>query len=308
MSDYTIVENGFVGSDPVFLFQSHAFFHLHARSSACYFELCHKGKVKAHIHFTSVDDDGAWRSPARGTFSGLGFLEDTDLNELFLFFKSVESALRSKGANVLEVLPAPQAYDPVAFSKQVYLLRSCGFEMIRCDLNQSLNIDERSLSERMSYSNRKRLRKCEREGLVARQLPLSDLPLVYETLVINRAIKGNTLSMSLVQLQLMVDTFPEDIVLFGCSNENHLAAAAYCLRLSPSILYVFYWGDRPEYATSSPVVAVADTIYRYAQMQGFRVMDVGTSTVDMEPNLGLLKFKLGLGFEESLKVVMRKSL
>jgi hypothetical protein len=308
MSDYTIAENDFVGSDSVLLFQSHTFFQMHALSSACYFELCHKGKVKAHIHFTPVDGDGAWRSPARGTFGGLGFLEDTDLNELLLFFKNVESSLRTKGANALEILPAPQAYDPVAFAKQVYLLRSCGFEIIRCDLNQSLNIDERSLSDRMSYSNRKRLRKCEREGLVAMQLTLSDLPLVYQTLFINREKNGHTLSMSLAQLQLMVDTFPEDILLFGCSHENHLAAAAYCLRLSHSVLYVFYWGDRPEYATYSPVVAVADSIYRYAQLRGFRVMDVGTSTVDIEPNLGLLKFKLGLGFEESLKVVMRKTL
>jgi predicted N-acyltransferase len=308
MSNYSFIENGFAGSDTFTLFQNPAFFNLHARAGASYFELCHKGQTKATIHFTPVNGENTWRSPAKGTFAGLSFVEDLKLNEVFSFLKSVELSLISKGAKELEVLPAPQAHDVIAFSKQVYLLRSCGFETTRCDLNQSLEIDERSLSDRMSYGNLKRLRKCKRDGLIATQLPLSHLPLVYETLEINRAYKGNSLSMTLAQLQQMIDVFPEDVVLFGCPHGEHLASAALCLRISSAVLYVFYWGDRPEYATHSPVVAVADAIYEYAQEQDFKVMDVGTSTVDREPNFGLLEFKSGLGFSESLKLIMRKTL
>ena len=308
MNDFTFVENGFVGSDNFVLFQNPAFFSLHAQPGASYFELCHKGRTKANIHFTPVDGDNTWRSPARGTFAGLSFVEDLKFTELFSFLKNVEFSLRCKGAKVLEVLPAPQAHDVIAFARQIYLLRAFGFETTRCDLNQSLEIDARSLSERMSYGNLKRLRKCERDGLIAKQLPLSDLPLVYETLVINRASKGNSLSMSLAQLQQMVYAFPEDVVLFGCPHGQNLASAALCLRISSDVLYVFYWGDRPDYATHSPVVAVADAIYRYGQEQDFKILDVGTSTVDREPNFGLIEFKSGLGFSESLKLIMQKTL
>jgi len=232
MSDYLILENKFVGSDIALLFQSREFFHLHAQPGASYFELFHKGNVKAIVHFSPMGEDGNWRSPARGTFAGISFVEDLKFNELMSFLNGVESLLRAKGAKALEILPAPQAHDAVAFARQVYLLRSCGFETIRCDLNQSLEFDARSLSDRMSYGNLKRLRKCERDGLVARQLSLSDLSLVYDTLLINRNSKGNTLSMTLSQLQLMVDTFPQDVVLFGCPIGDHLASAAFCLRLS----------------------------------------------------------------------------
>jgi hypothetical protein len=55
-------------------------------------------------------------------------------------------------------------------------------------------------------------------------------------------------------------------------------------------------------------VTLADAIYRYGQVNGFRVMDVGTSTIDREVNSGLLEFKRGLGFSESLKLTMRKIL
>lgn len=308
MSVYTLVENAFVGSDRNELFQQPAFFRLHAESGGVYFDLCHKGRSAALIHFTPVDREGAWRSPARGTFAGLSFDVDLKFRELFTFFEGVESALRAKGAKSLEVLPAPQAHSATNFAQQVYLLRLFGFETIQCDLNQSLEIDSRSLSERMTYGNLKRLRKCNREGLVARQLTHSDLPQVYETLSINRASKGNSMSMTLPQLQVMVDTLPENVILFGCSDGGQLAAAALCLRLTPSVLYVFYWGDRPDYASQSPVVAVADAIYHYGRERGYKILDVGTSTIDQKPNFGLLEFKRGLGFSESLKVRMRKML
>lgn len=308
MSDYTLLENAFIGSNRDELFQQPAFFRLHAESGGAYFELCRKDRAAALIHFTPVDGKDTWRSPARGTFAGLSFEADLKSRELFAFFEGVESALRAKGAKNLEVLPAPQAHNATLFAQQVYLLRLFGFEIVQCDLNQSLDIDSRSLSERMSYGNLKRLRKCNREGLVARQLPQSDLSQVYETLAINRASKGISMSMTLAQLQLMVETLPKNVILFGCSDGDHLAAAALCLRVSPAVLYVFYWGDRPDYASQSPVVAVADAIYHYGREQGYKILDVGTSTIDRMPNFGLLEFKRGLGFSESLKVRMRKML
>jgi hypothetical protein len=308
MSEYTILENKFIGSDNLVLFQKPAFFNMHSKIGATYFELCHKGQSKACVHFTPINETGTWRSPARGTFAGLGFKEDLKFKELFSFFEGVEAALRSKGAKVLEILIAPQAHDSAAFSQQVYMLRSLGFETTRCDLNQSIDIDTRNLSDRMSYGNLKRLRKCERDNIIAKHLPLSDLSKVYETLSINRASKGNSMSMTLPQLQTMADTFPNDIILFGSLHLGRLAAAAVCLRISSSVLYVFYWGDRPEYSSHSPVVSVADAIYRHGQEMGFKIMDVGTSTIDIDVNFGLLEFKRGLGFTETLKLTMRKTL
>jgi hypothetical protein len=308
VSAFELLENEFVTRNDTVLFQRPKFFHLHAKDGDSYFELGCNGSAKARIHFSHVDGAGAWRSPARGTFAGLSFDDDLKFSELCFFFDKVESLLRSRGVKSLEILPPPQAHGGTAFAQQVYLLRSFGFKIIRCDLNQSLEIDKRSFVERISYGNVKRLRKCEREGLIAHRLPLSELPAVYETLSINRASKGHALSMTLDQLGAMVAAFPEDVILFGCPHGDSLAAAAVCLQLSSSVLYVFYWGDRPGYSTHSPVVAIADEIFRYGQEQGFVMIDAGTSTLDSDANFGLLEFKRGLGFTESLKVVMRKIL
>lgn len=308
MSDYTLRDNAFIGTETTSLFQQAEFFRLHAGERGRFFEWAHHSEVVASVHFTPVDDEGLWRSPSRGTFAGFAFEPKLKIKDLIAFYYAVEATLREQGAKLIEVLPAPMSHDPIAFSNQVYLLRTCGYEMARCDLNQSMEIDARSLLARMSYGNQKRLRKCQREGLIGKQLPLSALSGVYENLVANRSGKGHVLSMTLLQLQSMVETFPTSVVLFGCQDGSNLAATAFCLRLSAAVLYVFYWGDRPGYESYSPVVSVANAIYSYAQEQQMKLIDVGTSTLDCEPNFGLLDFKRGLGFTESLKVSMSKKI
>lgn len=289
------------------LFQRRAFFELHADDSGVFFEWAHGQRVVASIHFTPLPD-GLWRSPARGTFAGYVFEPSVSQQDLGAFHDAVLQSLVDRGARHIEVLPAPMAHDPVAFTNQVYLLRSRGYAISQCDLNHSLGVTDQSLAERMTYGNQKRLRKCEREGLRAEQLSLQDLGAVYEVIEANRLTKGHAMSMSLPQLQTMAAKFPDAIVLFGSRDGPRLAAAALCLRLGNGILYVFYWGDQPGYAALSPVVGIADAVYRHCQQEGLRLLDVGTSTVDRDPHHGLIQFKRGLGFTESLKLRLHKAI
>lgn len=307
MPGYCINTNAFLGGGPGSLFQQASFFRLHAAGQGLFFEWAQGMRVCASVHFTPTGE-GTWRSPARGTFAGFAFDTSLRYEDLFAFHDAVELALKAEGARQLEILPPPMAHDPAAFANQFYLLRSRGYEMTHCDLNQSLHVDSSSLSDRMSYGNQKRLRKCQREGLVAERLPLTALADVYDTLAANRARKGYAMSMTLAQLQTMADTFPDAVLLFGSRDGERLAASAVCLRLSPTVVYVYSWGDRPGYDAYSPVVALAVAIYELCQTQKVTQLDVGASTLDRAPNFGLIQFKRGLGFTESLKVRMSKVL
>lgn len=308
MKNYALFDNEYKEEDRGVIFQWARFFRLHDRQGGHYFEWAAKEKVFANVHFTPIGCDGLWRSPAKGTFAGFYFDSSLKTEELWAFSDSVELALRNEGAKCLEVLLAPMAHDPVSTSNQMYMLISRGYQISQCDLNHSLEVDERPLSERMTYGNRKRLAKCQREGFIGELLSSTALPKVYETLTANRSSKGHHLSMTLGELQIMVDTFPDAVVLFGCRDGKQLAAAGLCIHLSPTVLYVLYWGDQPGYASLSPVVAIADAVHSYAQNRRIKIIDVGVSTLSREPNFGLIEFKRGLGFEESLKVRMMKYL
>lgn len=298
--------NRFIGDGQGHMFHSRRFFDLHD-AGGLYLEWGGDSGISACAHF-SPESGGIWRSPRRGTYAGLLWQPELPVDQLFYFYDAMETKLRAAGACELEVLLAPMAHDPAAFALQTYVLRSRGFHVSRCDINQSLDVGAGGLAERMSYGNQKRLRKCAREGLEATLMPRSALLRVYETLELNRRCKGYVLSMTLEQLEEMVARFPDGVLLFGVKDGETLAASAICLRVAPHVLYVFYWGDRPGYESASPVVPLAQSIYRYCQQQSIRLLDVGTSTIDKDPNFGLIQFKRNLGFSESLKLRMNKVL
>ena len=161
MAEYQFLDNVFAGATLGSLFQDVEFFRLHGAGQGRYFEWAKGDQVVANVHFTPAGE-GLWRSPALGTFAGFAFQNELRTEDLFAFYDAVETALKAQGALRLEVLPAPMAHDPISFASQLYLLHARGYQMTRCDLNQSLNVDARSLSDRMTYGNQKRLRKCHR--------------------------------------------------------------------------------------------------------------------------------------------------
>ncbi len=305
-ADSRLQENAFAGDGLRSLFHAPAFFRLHDSGRGRYFEWVVDGVARACVHFTPAGGGAVWRSPARGTYGGYAFDPALRPEDLFAFRSGVEARLAELGARQLELLPAPMAHDPVAYANQLYMLHAAGYVTGQCDLNHSLAVGPVPLAERMSRNNAKRLRKCHREGLVGARLELTSLREVHETLEANRTHHGHQVSMTLEQLEKMALAFPEAMLLFGALDGRQLAASAVCLRVNTRTLYVYAWGDRPGYEAFSPVVSVADVIHRHCQAHGVETLDAGTSTVDRAPNFGLIRFKRGLGFTESLKVRMRR--
>ena len=121
------------------LFQSRAFFDLHAADRGAYFEWVQGERAVASVHFTPVSD-GLWRSPARGTSAGYAVAAGLALEDVGAFHDAVERRLAAEGARQLEVLPAPMAHDPVAFANQLYLLRSRGYAISQCDLQRHIAV------------------------------------------------------------------------------------------------------------------------------------------------------------------------
>lgn len=305
MTSGRLLEDGFRHA-PESLFHRPEFYHLHADQESVFFEWLVDEKVVASIHFGPIGD-GLWRSPARGTYAGYWTTPAISVDELLAFHAAVETRLKVLGATSLEILPVPEAHSQSRFAIQCYALLSSGFRIGQCDLNYTARMDG-PLSERMSYGNRKRLKKCANEGLIAERLPLQDIDAVYAVIAANREGKGYPLSMTLEQVREMAVAFPEDLLLFGMTSAGELIAGAICLRVDQDVLYVFYWGDRPGYSALSPVVTLAAAIADCCRAMGISLLDVGTSTVGAEPNAGLIHFKRGLGFEESLKLRLIKSL
>ena len=110
--------------------------------------------------------------------------------------------------------------------------------------------------------------------------------------------------MSLSELKNVISIFPNKFKIFGVYDSNNLIASSVCIEVEKSILYVFYWADNINYSSTSPITFLASGLYNYCQENNYRILDIGTATIDSEPNYGLISFKRNLGFKESIKLTL----
>jgi predicted N-acyltransferase len=163
------------------------------------------------------------------------------------------------------------------------------------DLAYLLRIDEAPLWEKLKQSRRQRIQRCQRQGITAGQVGPSRHKEVYNVIVENRNTRHFPVTMTYEAIQEMVHAFPDRMLFFGAFDGSAMIASSICVKINSSVLYVFYWGDRPGYEQLSPVTLLAQCIYEYAQRARFSLIDFGTATRGGEPIYGLINFKREIG-------------
>jgi hypothetical protein len=303
---YEIRINHFLFAKNNHIFNEPAYFKLHATAPGdLYAQLVRRSdnKVGATIAFYE-EADHVFTSPRRGSFGGLGGNEALELPAIESFLRTLFDHLKATGAREIRLKCPPISHDLPLSSIVANVMLRGGASLASFEINQDMVIDTRSFRERVGYGNRKRIQKCLREGFFAAELDLDAFERAYELIRDNRDRRHYPMTMTAEQLRAMFYAFPQRLRIFAVHSESEqprMLAASICIELSPSVLYVFYWADAAGMESHSPVALLASCIYEFGQRRGFRVLDVGTSTVAGEPNQGLMRFKRDLGFSESLK-------
>ena len=293
---YHVVTNEFVGCDWCAIFNTSKFFNLHKTGRAFYFQLC-LGKPRqcvGVVHFTEVEP-GCFRSPRRGTFGGFEFNRPLRLEVIERFVDEVEQVLKENGARQIELLEPHADFDASNSGVIANVLGRRGYVPRTPDLAYLLRIDQAPLWEKLRLSRRQRIHRCERQGITAGQVGPNRQKEVYDVIVENRNTRHFPVTMTYEAIQEMIHAFPDRILFFGAFDGSAMIASSICVKVNSSVLYVFYWGDRPGYEHLSPVTLLAQFIYEYAQRARFNLIDFGTATRDGEPIYGLINFKREIG-------------
>ena len=272
------------------LFQTRRYFRLHLRGNDHYFTLksSRSSEVLAAIHISETKP-GLFRSPARATYGGPALAPGAhDVVEPFL--EIVCEKLRLEGATGMSVVCPPHGHEPERISNLWEALEKLGFEAHEIETNHIISVDNPNLSAKMAHNNRKRLKKCERNGFQFSVASGDSRRRVYDVILANRKSRGFNMSMTWAEVETMISEFPQNIEFYKVSSDGNIAAGAMCLMLNPTTLYVLFWGHLPEFDSYSPVVMLATGIYNRCREEGMKLMDLGTSH-----SKGLIGFKEKLG-------------
>ncbi|GAA4465509.1 hypothetical protein GCM10023093_17850 [Nemorincola caseinilytica] len=290
------------------IFNTMAFFGLYKKPGSVFLLLYRDGGYAGHVHFTDIAPH-VFKSPYRGTYGGFEFAEGTPPDVAKECIEAACSYLQQQhGARKIIITTAPFAHSVHRSSWHYHLYMNCGFAVQGQEINHALVVDDTPILEKMMRNNRKRYNKCQREGFgfvqVTEPEQFAD---IYNVIHANRDARGYTVSMTLEQIMDLYRVFPQRLFFFKVTGGEGDAASAICIRLSSSVLYVFYWGHTPGFEQYSPVAYLAGGIYDFARQQGYSLIDAGTSSLDGVPNFGLAAFKENLGFTASLKLTYSKT-
>lgn len=265
------------------------------------------GEGKHQFGITLGDDGSKLSSPFSAPFGGLVPAKSCRINPERTTSALVElkSFGESHGKPVRITLPPP-FYAPDLIAEQANALFRIG-RLAVLDINYhftAANADGYAtlLTDRAAIKN---YRRAVSQGFEYEAGFVTDDPKLfrraYDIIRRNRTERGFPLRMT---EEDMVETAPLGktlCVVLGKDGAD-IASAIIHTDVAPGIWQVVYWGDLREYSSSRPMNALAPEVFRIAREAGVRIVDIGPSTLDSEPNYGLCAFKLSIGCEESMKL------
>lgn len=263
-------------------------------------------KIFAEVHFHG--DGRSAASPLRAPFGSYLFSEKLPPAVLFDFVLFVEEELRKDKIKDLTLKQAPAGYFPEQHNVLMPLLLNLGYTVQQAEISSVSPVTEKPFTEVIDSWEFRKLRQARQAELDARLIHQENLEVVYSFILQCRQQKSYPLSMTLDELRVVVQKFPERFVLFGVFDRANLAAAAITIRVTDGVLYNFYSDHHIDYDHLSPAVMLIESEFEYCRSNGFTLLDLGTSSVGGKLNFSLLDFKKRLGGTPSPKYRLVKSI
>ncbi len=172
-----------------------------------------------------------------------------------------------------------------------------GFSYEKRELSSVIGLSYKSEEAILStFKNEARtaVRKAQKSGVQVAES--DDLPTFYEILNRNLQLRHNvTPTHSLDELTLLKKLLPERIKLFSAFYQGKQVAGVVLFICNQKVVLAFYISHNQDYQNLRAVNLLFYECLRWAWKVGFQWLDLGTFTLNMEPNLGLGRFKENFG-------------
>lgn len=100
---------------------------------------------------------------------------------------------------------------------------------------------------------------------------------------------------SLEELKKLKKLLPQDIIQFTSYLGGRAVAGITVFVCNPKVILAFYISHDQEFQEHRPVNSVYHQVIKWGWEKGFKYLDLGTFTLNMQPNWGLGRFKENFG-------------
>lgn len=287
-------------SDNGTLFHKRAFLNYHPKDrfndSSIY--VTKNGKILSVLTAAVIERDGRKILSSHPGASYGGFVYDSDLNfkdahDLVDMLLDYGKALK---VDRIQLTSPPIIYQTKYSNYFDFALYKNGFAYLKRDVSSivQLDFDKDKLLDTYRAEARTATKKAMKQGIEIAECDLFDE--YYEILKKNLKLRHNVNpAHSLDELKLLKKMFPAKIRLWGAFLKDKLTAGVCNFSVNQNVVLAFYISHDEAYQEYRPVNLLFYEIMKQYQQEGFRFLDFGIFTVNMEPNWGLARFKENFG-------------
>lgn len=273
------------------------------KSKTVRYLLFHDTKIRFGI-ILGQHEDKKLCSPFSAPFGGLEYKNHNSIDAIEHAYSALSDLIHEEGKQVNITLP-PYIYDPDFVTMQANVLSRLG-KLVWMDVNYSFPVSRFSNYEaELTRAGKKNLHQALGNDFHFKRLDSrekTDVERAYRIIERNRSEHGYPLRMTLSDVLDTIRIIPADF--FVLTYKGIDVAAAQVFYVTKEIGQVIYWGDLHEFSSFRTMNRLAYEMFCYYHKQGnLQILDIGPSSEQGIPNVGLCNFKESIGCLTSPKFV-----
>ncbi len=246
----------------------------------------------------SVIDGRRWfRSYPGASWGGPVIHESAGLETVEGVMDSVLAYCRDLGAGGIEMTLPPSVYSRRASDCIDFALVRRGFAYRKRELTAVIDLGRIGGEPEMSFRDTARRGAARASRLGVQVVEDPDFSRFYPVLETNLQDRhGVRPTHTLEELERLRDLVGrERIRQFTAVDDGRVVAGMVMFRCNPRVTLAFYISHDARHQSKRPVNLLYQEVIRWARDEGYRYLDLGTFTLDMQVNRGLCRFKESFG-------------
>jgi len=240
--------------------------------------------------FPAVIEDNTIISHKGASYGGFVLKSGLGIHNIYLCVTHLIEFLKKEGIKKVILTQTPLIYYREPNQYIDFALMKHGFRYRKREITAVIPLDVAEPLLVFHPDARRSTKKALREGVRIRIT--DDYAQYYEILKNNLGMRHNVSpTHTLSELLKLKNLFPEDIVLFGAYLKERMIGGMVIFVTNPKVLLAFYISHNNQYQAYRPVNLLFYEVIKWGRYKGFKYLDLGTFTLNMEPNWGLGRFK-----------------
>ena len=245
--------------------------------------------------------DNSIYSPFSAPFGGFHYShEHLMYDTIYNFIEKLKKYAADNFISSINITLPPDIYQSNMNAKLVNAFIKSGYEMKTPNIFNWINLS--TFDGKWAYSKvANRCRKAIKNDLYFQlATEIEDKESVYNLIKQNRIGKGRHIHMSLNEVIKVTSKIPVDFFMVTDKDSN-IVAASIIYRGCEGIAQAIFMGDNLHRRDLGAIDFLYMNIYNHYKNMGYKYIDFGTSSLDGEPNSGLIRFKEIHNCETSLE-------